>query len=99
MIDSQYQVIAGAVFGLIPNCVTSVFLALAYIKGIISFPTLLAGLVTTTGLGLITLTKRQQDSKDNTLITAILLASGIVIGLFVFYNMQIVSAIQNYIVK
>ena len=46
-----------------------------------------------------TLTKRQQDSKDNTLITAILLASGIVIGLFVFYNMQIVAAIQNYIVK
>ena len=66
---------------------------------IISFPTLLAGLVTTTGLGLITLTKRQQDSKDNTLITAILLVSGIVVGLFVFYNMQIVSAIQNYIVK
>ncbi len=99
MIDSPYQVIAGAVFGLIPNCVTSVFLAIAYVKGVISFPALLAGLVTTTGLGLMTLTKRQQDSKDNTLITAILLASGIVIGLFVFYNMQIVAAIQNYIVK
>ena len=84
---------------MIPNCVTSVFLAIAYVKGVISFPALLAGLVTTTGLGLMTLTKRQQDSKDNTLITAILLASGIVIGLFVFYNMQIVAAIQNYIVK
>lgn len=100
MIDSHYQVIAGAVFGLIPNCVTSIFLALAYVKGVISFPTLLAGLVTTTGLGLMTLTKRQHnDSNDNTLITAILLASGIVIGLFVFYNMQIISVIQEYFVK
>ena len=98
MINSPYQVIAGAIIGLVPNCVTSIFLALAYVKGIISFPTLLAGLITTTGLGLMTLVKRnQQNSNDNTLITAILLITGIAVGLFIFFNMQLVAMIQSYI--
>lgn len=96
MIDSPYQVVAAAVFGLIPNCVTSVFLALAYVKGLISFPSLLAGLITTTGLGLMTLVKRQQDSRDNTLITFILLATGIITGLIVYYNIYVVQMIQEY---
>lgn len=98
MINSPYQVVAGAVFGLIPNCVTSIFLALAYVKGVISFPTLLAGLVTTTGLGLMTLVKRnQQPGNDNTLITMILLITGIATGLFVYFNMQLVAMMQDFI--
>lgn len=98
LINSPYQVMAGAVFGLIPNCVTSVVLAIAFVKGLISFPTLLAGLITTTGLGLATLTKRQDNNKDNYLITFILLATGIAVGLFVYYNMQIIKMIQDYFV-
>lgn len=96
LINSPYQVIAGAVFGLIPNCVTSVVLAIAFVKGLISFPTLLAGLITTTGLGLATLAKRQDDSKDNSLITGILLATGVIVGLFIYYNVQIIKMIQDY---
>ncbi len=96
MIDSPYQVIGGAIFGLVPNCVTSVVLALAYVKGVISFPTLLAGLITTTGLGLATLVKRKPDNADNTLITFILLVVGIIVGLFIHYNMQLVEIIQEY---
>lgn len=99
MIDSQNQVIFGAIFGLIPNCVTSVFLALAYVKGLISFPTLLAGLITSTGLGLSALLKRQRNNSDNILIIGILLAVGILVGLFVFYNMQIISMIQSSFTK
>ena len=97
MIDSPYQVVAGAVLGLVPNCVTSVFLALAFVKGLISFPTLLAGLITTTGLGLMTLVKHKPHSGDNHFITFILLVAGIGAGLFVFYNMEIVSNIMKYI--
>lgn len=98
MINSPYQVVAGAVLGLIPNCVISIFLALAYVKGLISFPTLLAGLVTATGLGLMTLLKRnQQDGGDNTLITMILLITGIVTGLLVYFNMNFVTMIQDFI--
>ena len=85
MINSPISVIVLAVFGLIPNCVTSIFIALLFVKGLISFPALIAGLVTTTGLGLSTLVKRQQKSSDNTLITVLLLVSGILTGLFVYY--------------
>ncbi len=98
MIDSPYQVVGGAIVGLVPNCVTSIFLALAYVKGLISFPTLLAGLTTTTGLGLMTLVKRNhKHNNDNTLITVILLITGIALGLFVYFNMQLVSMIQDFI--
>lgn len=99
LIDSPYQVIAGAIFGLIPNSVTSIFLALAFVKGLISFPTLLAGLITTTGLALITLAKHKPHSKDNGFITTILLLVGIGTGLFIHFNLQIVSAIQNYFAR
>ena len=95
----QPLVVAGAIFGLIPNCVTSVFLALAFLKGVISFPTFLAGLVTTTGLGLFALVKHQQKSNDNALITFILLIAGIATGLFIFYNMQLITTIQSMLIK
>jgi hypothetical protein len=97
MIDSYYQIFAGAVIGLVPNCVTSVFLALAFVKGLISFPTLLAGLITTTGLALMTLVKQKLDNKDNFFITFILLVVGIASGIFVFHNMHIISNITSYI--
>ncbi|MBR6723003.1 arsenic efflux protein [bacterium] len=96
LIDSPYQVIVGAIIGLVPNCVTSIFLALAFVKGLISFPTLLAGLVTTTGLGLITLTKHKPHSGDTAFITFILLLVGIGVGLFVHNNMHVVATIQSY---
>lgn len=96
MIDSPLSIIGLAVLGLVPNCVTSIFIAILFVKGLISFPALLAGLVTTTGLGLATLVKRQQNSVDNTLITFILLISGILTGLFVYYNMQLVEVIKSF---
>jgi len=93
MISSPVSVIGAAVVGLIPNCVVSIFLAVAFVKGIISFPALLAGLVTTTGLGLATLTKRSRNNSDNNLISVILLIVGIVTGLLVYYNMQFFGAV------
>ncbi len=95
LIDSPLQVIGAAIFGLIPNCVISIFLALVYIKGIISFPAFLAGLVTSAGLGLAALYKRNSDNNDNTLITVILLVAGIVTGLIVYYNLQFIDAIKS----
>lgn len=96
-INSPLQVILGALFGLIPNSVTSIVLALAYVKGLICFPTLLAGLITNTGLGLYALSKYHKDNKDNTILMAILLAAGIITGLVVFYNIQFVNIIQDLI--
>lgn len=99
MIDTPYQLIVTAIIGLISNCVTSVFLVLAYIKGIIGFPALLSGLISTTGLGLITLVKRQQNSRDNTLIIFILLATAIITGLIVYYHMAAVDMIKDFFIR
>lgn len=96
MIDTPYQLVGTAILGLVSNCAVSVFIAIAYIKGVISFPALLSGLISVTGLGLVTLVKRQQNSKDNTLITFILLASSIITGLIVYYNMGMVDMIKDF---
>lgn len=95
-IDSPLQVVAGALFGLIPNSVTSIFFAIAFVKGIISFPTFLAGMITTSGLGLYALSKyNNKKNTDNSLITIILLATAIVTGLLVFYNVGFLSSFVN----
>jgi hypothetical protein len=77
--------------------VVSVFLALAFVKGLISFPALLSGLITATGLGLMTLAKQRPYSKDNGFVTFILLAVAIGTGIFIFYNLEIVAVILGYI--
>lgn len=99
MINSPLQVVGTAVLGLVSNCAISVFLAIAYVKGVIAFPAFLSGLVTVTGLGLFTLVKRNQNSQDNTFITMILLAVAILTGLFVYYNFAIVDMIKDLFMK
>lgn len=94
-IDTPYQVIGAAIFGIIPNCAVSVILAMAYIKGVLSFPAFLAGMITTAGLGLAVLYKRSQHNADNNFITILLLLTGIATGLVVFYNMHLIDYIQN----
>lgn len=75
------QVSVCALFGLVPTCASSVFLAIAYVKGVICFPALLAGLVTTTGIGLLTVASQNKNKNaDTVIITLILLAAGLVIG-------------------
>ena len=99
MIDTPYQLVGTALLGLVSNCVTSVFLAIAYVKGIIGFPALISGLVSVTGLGLFTLVKRNQNSNDNTIITIILVAAAIITGLFVYYNLAVVNMIKDLFIK
>lgn len=98
MINSPIQVIVTAVLGMVSNCFVSVFLAIAYVKGIISFPAFLSGLITITGLGLMTLTKRCEKKNDVTFITGILLITAIVVGLFTYYNMQVLDIVKDFIV-
>jgi len=99
MIDSPFQVISAAIFGLVSNCAVSVVLVLAYIKGLISFPAFVAGLISVTGLGLATLVKRSSDSKDNNLIVSILLGTAIITGLILYYNMVVVDMIKDLFIK
>jgi len=95
MIESPISIIVLAVLGLVPNCVVSIFIALLYVKGLVSFPALLAGLVTVTGLGLATLYKRQAKSPDNTFITVILLLSGVITGFLAYYNILSLETVKS----
>ena len=97
MINSPIQVIITAVIGMVSNCFVSVFLAVAYVKGVISFPALLSGLITVTGLGLMTLTKRCDQKNDVSFITGVLLVTAIVVGLIAYYNMQVLDLFKDVV--
>ena len=100
MINSPYQVVATAIIGLTSNCFVSVLFAIAYLKGLISFPAFLSGLITVTGLGLMTLAKRcDRNPNDTKITTAILLVTAIVTGLFIYYNLAIVDIIKEALVR
>ena len=94
MIDSPYQIIGTAIFGLIPNCVVSIILVLLFMKNLISFPALLAGLVTVTGLGYGTLLKRLPNHKDNYFFAFMLVITALGVGYLAYIYPDIVEMLK-----
>ena len=70
-----------AVFGLIPNCAASVTLATLCKKGLITVGTMLAGLFSGAGVGLLVLFRVNKRIKENLIIALILVGCGLVFGL------------------
>ena len=70
-----------AVLGLIPNCAVSVTLTNLCIEGIITAGTMLSGLFSGAGVGILILFKVNKNLKENLIITAILVLCGCVFGL------------------
>lgn len=72
--------------GLIPNCAVSVGFVLMFIKGTITFGTLLSGLMASSGIGLLILFKNNKNKKDTLFILSALVLvsflSGILVQLF-----------------
>jgi uncharacterized YccA/Bax inhibitor family protein len=73
------QLIA-ALVGLIPNCAASVAIATLYAKGVISAGAMLAGLLTGAGAGLLVLFRTNKKPKENLIIVAVLLVTGVLFG-------------------
>ncbi|MDP2928594.1 MAG: putative manganese transporter [Candidatus Omnitrophota bacterium] len=82
-----FQPFLTAMIGLIPNCFASVLLAGLFAKGAISFGSMVAGLSTGAGLGMLVLIKENKDLKDTLSIIGLLIAISVFAGVVI----QIIS--------
>ena len=69
--------------GLIPNCASSVIMTELYLSKLISIGTLMSGLLTGSGLGILLLFKNNSNQKENISILSIIYIVGVVIGILV----------------
>lgn len=73
--------IISAFVGLIPNCAASIVITQLYLDGLMSFGSMMAGLLTNAGVGLLILFRINRNLKENFGIVGILLVVGIIVGL------------------
>lgn len=85
MSNNFFQPFISALVGFIPNCASSVIITQLYLEdGILSFGSAIAGLCTTTGLGLIVLFKtNKKHIKQNLLICGILYVVAVITGIVI----------------
>ena len=70
-----------SLIGLIPNCAASVIITNLYIQNIISGASLISGLLTGAGVGLIILFKTNKNIKENIAIVGLLYTIGVFCGI------------------
>ena len=69
-----------AVFGLIPNCAASVALTRLAMSGVISTGSMISGLLSGAGVGLLVLFRMNKHPRENAVILSILVLSGTLFG-------------------
>ena len=72
-----------SLIGLIPNCVGSVIITELFLSKMITVGTMLSGLLTGSGIGILLLFRTNKDLKENFLVLSIIYFTGVVIGLIV----------------
>ena len=69
--------------GLIPNCAGSVIITELYLSKLISVGTMLSGLLTGSGLGILLLFRSNKNMKENLIVLSIIYFGGVLIGMIV----------------
>ena len=80
-----FQPILMALLGLIPNCATSVAITMLYLKGAITYGSMIAGLSAGGGVGLLILFKEEKDKKEVLKIVFLLFAISVLAGYIIQY--------------
>ena len=79
--NTVFQPVLAALIGLIPNCAASVILTQLYLSGAISIASVVAGLCTGAGAGLLVLFKMNKDKRENLKILSLLYVIGVLAGM------------------
>ena len=74
------EMLAG-IIGLIPNCAASVVITQLYLDGILPFGTMMAGLLVSSGIGMLILFRVNDDKRTNCKILLLLYTVGVISGI------------------
>ena len=72
-----------SLIGLIPNCASSVIMTELYVSNLITIGTLISGLLTGSGLGILLLFKENKNIKENVSVLSIIYFTGVILGIIV----------------
>ena len=72
-----------SLIGLIPNCASSVIMTELYLSNLITIGTLMSGLLTGSGLGILLLFRTNKNIKENLSILGIVYGVGVVVGILI----------------
>ena len=81
--NTIFQTVIAAIIGLIPNCAASVILTQLYLNGAISFASVIAGLCTGAGIGLVVLFKMNRNKRENLKIVGVLFLVAVAAGMII----------------
>ncbi|MFA4943015.1 MAG: putative manganese transporter, partial [Patescibacteria group bacterium] len=83
--NSFWQPFLVALFGLIPNCAASVGITTLYLKGAITYGSVVAGLCASGGLGILVLFREEKDKRQVFKIIGLLFGISVISGLVIQY--------------
>ena len=81
--NNPFSVFVTSLIGLIPNCGASVMITTLYLKDIISFASMISGLLTGSGVALLVLFRSNKKLSENILILSLVYFIGVGAGLIV----------------
>jgi len=83
MHNSIFGPFIASLVGLIPNCASSIALTELYLNNVISFGSMMAGLLSAAGIGLMILYRENHNLKQNIYITITLYCIGVISGIII----------------
>lgn len=79
------QPLVTTIFGLIPNCASSVVITTLFIDGGLTFGATMSGLITNAGIGFAVLFRKNKNIKDNIKIIGIMCIIGFTVGMILSF--------------